>query len=76
MRWAHEMGDYYEFDSPELQLAGEGRESSEYNGPTEEQLSLLRKGANKYWLWPTRSSGTIGEDLKRAQFMLNEAGLC
>ncbi|KAF9075535.1 hypothetical protein BDP27DRAFT_1415319 [Rhodocollybia butyracea] len=76
MRWAHEMGDCYEFNSPELRLLGDGKEVSRYERPTGEQLSLFRKAANKYWLWPTRIAGTIEEDLKRAQLMLNEAKLC
>ncbi|KAJ4471560.1 hypothetical protein J3R30DRAFT_3407915 [Lentinula aciculospora] len=68
MRWAREMGEYYEFDSQDVRV--EGNKSGLVNEATDEDISIFCKGARKYWSWPVRMAGTIGEDLKRAQGML------
>ncbi|KAJ3748446.1 hypothetical protein DFH05DRAFT_1520023 [Lentinula detonsa] len=73
MRWAREMGEFYEFDSQDIQV--DEIVDSLVNEATEEQMSKFRKGTEKYWSWPVRAAGTIGEDLRRGQEMLNEAKL-
>ncbi|KAJ3980212.1 hypothetical protein F5890DRAFT_758582 [Lentinula detonsa] len=73
MRWAREMGEFYEFDSQDIQV--DEVVDSLVNEATEEQMSKFRKGTEKYWSWPVRAAGTIGEDLRRGQEMLNEAKL-
>lgn len=68
MRWAHEMGELYE-----LELSS-GEEIA-YGKLSEEQISAFREAVNKYWGWPIRGAGTIEEDSKRAQTMLEISGL-
>ncbi|KAF5384559.1 hypothetical protein D9757_006420 [Collybiopsis confluens] len=71
MRWAHEMGDFYEFESNLLVISGE--EGSNCDGPSKEQLRIFCEGADKYWSWPTRPRGTIEEDMELADSILKNA---
>ncbi|KAJ3754575.1 hypothetical protein EV360DRAFT_73589 [Lentinula raphanica] len=73
MRWAREMGEYYEFDTPDVQVeVEECTKSKLVDEVNEEQLAVFRKGTEKYWSWPVREAGTIGENLERAEKLLGE----
>lgn len=77
MRWAHEMGEFYEFgfDSSEL-VVNSGEDSDLEDGKLSKgQILAFREAVKKNWGWPGRAAGTIEEDMKRAHVMLENAGL-